>query len=105
MSTPAAIAVVVAVLAVSLTGSYWAVRRLRDAASTRDRLIAEARERAGLPPAAPDNQPGNNHAWADECALIYSLPAYDPAWDAGMERLWDAIRDNQNQHDRGDHTP
>lgn len=24
-------------------------------------------------------------------------PACDPAWDAGMERLWDAVRDQQNQ--------
>lgn len=33
----------------------------------------------------------------DELELLYSLPAYDPAWAAGMERLWDAIRDEQQK--------
>lgn len=29
-----------------------------------------------------------------------ALPDYDRAWDAGCERLWDAIRDEQNQGDQ-----
>lgn len=97
MSTTAAAVTVLGILVVCLPGAHWVICRLRQAASSRDRLIREARERAGLPPAAVDNQQGSNHAWADECALIYSLPAYDPAWDAGRERLWDAIRDEQNK--------
>ena len=108
MSTTAAAVTVVVFLVVVLTAVHWLICRLRTAASTRDLLIREAHQRAGLPPAAPDNQPGTNHAWADECALIYSMPAHgeehgqplspDPM-GAGLDRLRDAIR---NDHTEGD---
>lgn len=35
----------------------------------------------------------------DRCQLLISeldADPYDPRWDAGCERLWDAIRDEQN---------
>ncbi|MFG2269091.1 hypothetical protein ACGFNY_04875 [Streptomyces chartreusis] len=108
MSTTAAAVTVVVFLVVGLTAVHWVICRLRGAASTRGRLIREAHERAGLPPAAPDNEAGTNTAWADECALIYSLPAHgeelgpppspDPM-EAGLDRLRDAIR---NDHTEGD---
>lgn len=88
----------------------------------------EAEEWIELPPGV---QPGSRQmtAWdlaeADELELLYLAraydraaaaidegmtqlfeelgppPAFDPAWEAGRERLWDAVRDNQNQH-KGD---
>lgn len=98
----------------------------RRAESDKDRIVREARERtAGMVPAAPDNEEGTRLDWADECALIYSMPdyerdaaavedglsrlfeqlgpppAYDPAWEPGLERLWDAVRD-EHDHQRGD---
>lgn len=36
----------------------------------------------------------------DELELLYSQPAYDPAWNAGLERLWDALRDEQQKGDQ-----
>lgn len=51
----------------------------------RDRIVAAAHARAT---AAHE---------IDDLELAWSLPALDPAWDAGRERLWDAVRDNQNQ--------
>lgn len=70
---------------VALAAAHWLVCRLRRAAATRDRLIRETHERAD---AARE---------IDPLELAYSLPAYDPAWDAGRERLWDAVRDNQHK--------
>lgn len=91
MSTLEAALVVVAVLAFSLPAAYWQLRRAQRHEAARDRIIRESCE---LPvPAAADNEAGTDCAAADECALIFSLPAYDPALDAGCERLWDAIRD------------
>jgi hypothetical protein len=37
----------------------------------------------------------------DELELLYAMPACNPAWDAGRERLWDAVRDEQ-QNQKGD---
>lgn len=68
------------VTALTVAG-VWARRGVR-VGSGRDRLMCEAHERAE---AARE---------IDELELLYDLPAYDPAWDAGRERLWDAIRDN-----------
>lgn len=50
----------------------------------RDRIIREAHQRAVVA-----------HE-IDDLELAYNLPALDPAWDAGRERLWDAVRDNHN---------
>lgn len=36
----------------------------------------------------------------NELERILGLPAYDPAWDAGRERLWDAVRDAQHKGDQ-----
>lgn len=63
-------------------------RRERRRPLERDQIIAAAVDRA----AARE---------LDQLELLYSLPAYDPAWDAGCERMWDAIRDEQ-QNQKGD---
>jgi hypothetical protein len=59
------------------------VRRERRRPLERDRIVREAREDA----AARE---------VDALELLYDLPAYDPAWEAGLERLWNAARDEQN---------
>lgn len=74
-----AIVVFLAVAALAL----FRLRR-RPAESTRDRIVREAHERA---------ESGRE---AEDLERIYALPAYDPAWEAGLERLWDAVRDHTN---------
>lgn len=83
MSTLAAALTVAALLGFSLAATVWQIRRAVRHESTRNRLIREAHERAA---AARET---------DGLELLYSLPAYDPAWDAGRERLWNAVRDGQ----------
>jgi hypothetical protein len=59
---------------------------------------AEAQRWVYAPPATdPDTRPGTNAAVQDELELIYALPAYDPAWDAGRERLWNPIHDEHTE--------
>ncbi|MBC2903196.1 hypothetical protein [Streptomyces cupreus] len=36
----------------------------------------------------------------DDLELLYSQPAYDPAWNAGPERLWDAVLDQPEEEDQ-----
>lgn len=101
--------VIAAVILVGLPASLVLVRRARRHDSVRDRII-----RASLldPTAARE---------VDDLELLFSLPdydraaasvddgltdlfeqlgpppAYDPAWEPGLERLWDAIRDEQQK--------
>ena len=44
---------------------------------------------------------GTDTALHDQCALIWDLPAHDPELEAGCDRLWAAIRDEQ-QNNKGD---
>lgn len=85
MSTTAAALTVLVSLTISLGGTYAVLRWAMPAESTRDRLIREAHARAVVA-----------HE-IDDLELAYNLPALDPAWDAGRERLWDAVRDNQHK--------
>jgi hypothetical protein len=89
MSTLEAALIIAAVLVVGLPVTYVQIRRAQRHDSERDRII-----RASLltPEAARE---------VDDLELLYSQPAYDKAWDAGRERLWDAVRDNQ-QKEAGD---
>lgn len=86
MSTLEAALIIAAVLGVGLPVTYVQIRRARRHDSERDRII-----RASLltPEAARE---------VDDLELLYSQPAYDKAWDAGCERLWDAIRDEHTNH-------
>lgn len=64
----------------------------------RDRIVAEARARTGLPPAAPDNTPGVNLADHDECALIlHTTNQHEAQLAAGCARLWDAIHEARTE--------
>jgi hypothetical protein len=72
----------------------WQIRRAVLDTRADDRA-AEARQRVGLPPAAPDNQPGTNSADLDECELIWATP--DPA---GLDRLRQALREQREEEDR-----
>lgn len=87
MSLSAAALIAVLVVAVAPIVRVL-VRRAREAHAQCDRILAES-----CPPSVL--------AEVDDLELLYSLPAYDPAWDAGCERLWDAVRDEQN-HQKGD---
>jgi len=49
----------------------------------------------------PDPRWGTDTALHDQCALIWDLPAHDPELEAGCDRLWAAIRDEQ-QNNKGD---
>jgi hypothetical protein len=60
---------------------YWAL----SGPSDRDRIVREAHERAQLAAAR------------DAIELAHAAQVPDPAWEAGLERLWDAIRDEQQK--------
>lgn len=90
----AAYGLVYALLAIAV----WRVRRPRRPVE-QDRAAA-ARAHTGLTPPAEDNRPGLDDALADDCALIYSLPAYGTTDEPGqreafVERLLDAMREQQ----------
>jgi hypothetical protein len=92
-------------VAVALAGGVWQVRTARRASAKQDRFIREHCWPSALRVAcAPDNEAGINLADADECALTYSLPAYDPAsdpqWAAGRARLLDDISDERQKGDQ-----
>lgn len=96
MSTLTAVLIVVGTLAVGVPAVWWQIRAAAREEARKDRFIREhCRPPALRVPCAPDNEQGINLADADECALIYSLPAVDPSRNAGLERLWDAARDEQ----------
>lgn len=89
MSTFEALWIVAAVIGVSLPTVYRQIRRANQVVeSERDRIIREAHARAAAAREVDD-------------LVLAALPAHDPAWNAGLERLWDAIRDEQQN---GDHT-
>jgi hypothetical protein len=74
----------------------WQVRRALREPLERDRIVAEARARTGLPPAAPDNVPGSNLADLDECVQILT---YTNELEAGCARLWDAIHEHRKEEE------
>jgi hypothetical protein len=83
---------VIVLAALGATACAWQVYRALREPSERDRIVAEARARTGLPPAAPDNVPGVNGADLDECELIWATPD-----TAGLDRLRQAIRDHREE--------
>ncbi|MDX3039396.1 hypothetical protein PV383_19760 [Streptomyces caniscabiei] len=92
MSTRAAALTVLAVLLVALPALYWQLQRAVRESCGRDRA-ADARTRVGLPPAAPDNQPGTHLADLDECELIWATPSPDDDADWLRDAVRDAFRD------------
>jgi hypothetical protein len=106
MSTTGAAVAVVVFLVVALPAAHWVMCRLRLAACTRDRLIAEACERAGLPPV-------DSYEGPDSLRLLEDLEAHMKAYDATIADFYEpvgpppgpdpmtAARGNQNQT-RGD---
>lgn len=108
MSTSGAFGVVVALLAFSLAAAYWQIDRAQRRESMRDRIIREARET--VHDVGPDAlrllQDLDAHLddYAAQLGGLYErtgvAPALDPAWEAGRERLWDAIHDNQQKGDQ-----
>lgn len=100
MSTTAAAVTVLVFLVVALTGAHWLACRLRRAAATRDRLIREACNSYQGPDSLRLMQDLDAHldTYATQLDGLYEPPhiAPDPVLAAGVERLWDAIRDQQN---------
>lgn len=76
----------------------WQIRRAvvdtRADDQAAEARAVEARQRVGLPHAAPDNQPGRNLADLDECVQIL---AYTDELEAGYARLWDAITEHRKE--------
>lgn len=84
MSTIATALVVIVII--SAAGTYAVLRWAVPAES--DRMIRETHERADVA------------REIDALELAYALPSYTPPdleLDAGCERLWDAIRDEQQK--------
>lgn len=86
-------------IAVCLVGALFCGCLLKTAVDEyrRDRQKqreADARKRAGLPPAAPDNVEGVNLADHDECAQILNATN---ELEAGCARLWDAITEHRKE--------
>lgn len=103
-TTAAALTVLAVLLGFSFAALCWQVRRARRAESVRDRIIRESNVRPEPDVRdASETKPGTDVAVQDALELIYSLDAYDPADDpelnARLERLRQAIRDEQNKGD------
>lgn len=109
MSTFGAFYAVAALLAFSLAAAYWQIDRARRHEAMRDRIIRAANEHAEAAREVDDLEllyslPDYDRAAAviDEglSGLFEELgppPAHDPAWEAGKERLWDAVLDQQDE--------
>lgn len=89
MSVPTVYTIVV-LAAVGAGCCFLQLRRAVRESRGRDRT-ADARQRVGLPPAAPDNVPGTHSADLDECELIWATP--NPDDDDDADWLRDAVRD------------
>lgn len=66
------------------------------AAAAQARIEREPCDYDGLLPPAPDNWPGTDPDVHDECELIWAMPARNP----GLDRLRQAIRDEQQKGDQ-----
>jgi hypothetical protein len=102
VSTLTAALIVAGVVAIGVPVVWWQIHAAVREESRRERFIREHCWPSALRVAcAPDNEEGVNLADADECALTYSLPEFDPAtdpqWAAGRARLLDAVRDHRNR--------
>ena len=99
MSNLTVFLIVAVLLAAAVTAVCWRIRHTLIADARRDQICRDSCRPPVAVPCAPDNEAGVNLADADECALTYSLPEFDPAtdpqWAAGRARLSGAIRDEQ----------
>lgn len=116
MSRLAAAVLVAVLLFGSLPVACWRIRRAFREESPRDRFIREActpgldvwddhtQRWITLPPGVqpgPGQYTDREVVSLDQLELAWGAPAYgettvDPAWAAGLERLWDAARDHTN---------
>lgn len=123
MSRLAAAALIVTLLIGSLPVALWQIRRARREESTQARFIREActpgldvwDDHADrwitLPPGVkpgPSQYTDREVGALDQLELAWDAPAYvrpavvDPSWAAGLERLWDAVRDEHTNTNEGD---
>jgi hypothetical protein len=85
MSTTAAFAAVLAVVAFSLPAAWWQIRRAAAVESTRDRLIREAHQRARA-------------AAVLDPVTLARAEAADRALAAGCHRLLTAVREHRKEN-------
>ena len=91
MSVPTVCTIVV-LAAVGAGACLLQLRRAVRESRNRDRTN-DARQRVGLPPAAPDNQPGTHLADLDKCELIWATNPDDDDADWLRDAVRDAVRD------------
>lgn len=110
MDAPTVINAKFAVVFALLAVAFWRISRPRRPSEAE--RAAEARARVGLPPVdgyeGPDSLrlmedlDAHLDAYASRLAGLYERlgppPGSDPMWEAGRERLWDAVRDQHNHH-------
>lgn len=98
MTSTAAFAIVGYIVVTSLFGTGLLVLRARRRESERARIVRESQVRTWSEEAQRwVTWPSTTRAELAELELLYALPAYDQALDAGCERLWDAVRDEQQK--------
>ena len=102
VSTLSAVLIIVAVLAFSGTAAYYQIRRAQ--ALCGDGSAIEAGRISGsFAPAtrpASETRPGTDLAEQDDLELLYSIPAHNPDVDARLDRLRQAVRDEQQKGDQ-----
>lgn len=91
MSAPA-IALIAALMALYAAVALWLMRQEGKRQPDRDRILRDSVARDPV-----ETTPGTDVAVQDALELLYSMPAYDPAWEAGMELLWNAAHDEQQK--------
>lgn len=122
MSTLTAVLIIAGVVAVGVPAVWWQIRAAEREESQKDRFIREACA-AGLgvwddrlnrwitlPPGikpGPHQYTDREVDALDQLELVWEAPAYvraavDPSWAAGLERLWDAARDEHTNTPEGD---
>lgn len=85
MSTVFSAIGILALLGFSAVGTWIVLWWALSGPSERDRIVREAHARAELA------------RKTDDIELARAAAVSDAAWDAGLERLWDAIRDEQQK--------
>jgi len=106
VSTLSAVLIIVAVLAFSGTAAYYQIRRARNLCEDEHaRAIETDRISGSFAPAArpaSETRPGTDLAEQDDLELLYSIPAHNPDLDARLDRLRQAVRDEQQKGDGRD---
>ena len=95
MSTTAAAITIAGILTVSVPTAYWQIRRaIRHDNAVRDRILRESCTTDGSISPTDPRLPAGVNAWLDDLAALD--PVLQPVFAPGLDRLRQAIRDEQN---------